>query len=334
MANEAEGAPTRPEVLYHYTDAGGFAGILQYGKLWATDVRFLNDPLELKYAWDHLLVTLEARKTDKPEYSEAYDAVLQAISSTKATDPDAIEDRIFSTSFSEDGDELNQWHRYADEAHGMALGFDFKSRQMLKVPYFHPTADGRLDPVMATIGGTDNQAPFTWAAILQHVRYGEDGREKTIGEILWQIEQICDRNDVGTTAQKLVNSLFRLPLYMSTLALVKKTTYKSELEWRTTIAECFGNSSLAMQHAIAQIPEFSFDAQMPLQTVDVRFRPGGRAGFKPYTEIPFEKSALVKVVIGPNVESLDLAVYTARRMLDRYGFRHTEVVPSEHAYRP
>jgi hypothetical protein len=44
---------------------------------------------------------LEAHKREKPQYSEAYNAVLQAISSAKAVDPDAIEDRIFSTSFSE-----------------------------------------------------------------------------------------------------------------------------------------------------------------------------------------------------------------------------------------
>ncbi len=334
VADEPLGAQIRPEVLYHYTDAGGFAGITQYGNLRATDVRFLNDPLELKYAWDQLLVTLEARKNDKPQYSEAYDAVLQAIVSVKAVDPDSIEDRIFSTSFSADGDELNQWHRYADEARGMALGFDFESIQMRKVPIFHHTPQGQLVPVLATISGTNDQVAMTWPAILQQVRYGDDAREHAIDEVLWQVEKICEENGVGTTAQKLVNSLFRLPLYMSMLALVKKTTYQSEREWRITIAEYFGNSSLAMQKAFAQIPEYSFYANMPLQTVNVQFRPGGRAGFKPYTEIPFEKSALVKVVIGPNVESLDLAVSTARRLLDRHGFRHTEVVPSEHAYRP
>ena len=54
------------------------------------------------------LAALEAAKAEKPEYSEAYDAALQAISMTNAVNPDAIEDRIFSTSFSEDGDELGQ----------------------------------------------------------------------------------------------------------------------------------------------------------------------------------------------------------------------------------
>jgi hypothetical protein len=126
-----------PEVLYHYTDAGGFAAIVQQGLLRATDIRFLNDPLELRYAWEALLAALETAKAEKPDYSEAYDAALQAISMTNAIDPDAIEDRIFSTSFSADGDELGQWRSYAVDAKGMALGFDKESVTMLEVPYFH-----------------------------------------------------------------------------------------------------------------------------------------------------------------------------------------------------
>ncbi len=66
--------PAEHEILYHYTDAGGFAEIVRNRKLWATDIRFLNDPLELRYGWEALLKALETAKTDKPEYSEAYDA--------------------------------------------------------------------------------------------------------------------------------------------------------------------------------------------------------------------------------------------------------------------
>jgi hypothetical protein len=307
MGEASDEVPTRPKVLYHYTDAPGFAGIVQQGELWATDVRFLNDPLELKYAWDEFLSALEAHKKEKPQYSDAYDAVLQAISNVKAINPDAIEDRIFSTSFSEDGDELNQWDRYADHAKGMALGFDSESIQMLKVPYFHHTANGDLDPVLATISGTNDQVPMTWGAFLQQVRYGDAACEKAIGEVLWQVEQICQENGVGTSAQKIVNSIFRIPLYLSMLALVKKTTYQSEREWRITVAEHFGSSSLSMKIALSQVEEYSYYAQGALETIDVRFRPGGRAGLKPYTAISFKKSALVRVVIGSNVESADLA---------------------------
>jgi|KBSMisStaDraftv2_1062788.scaffolds.fasta_scaffold981979_1 hypothetical protein len=34
-------------LLYHYTDAGGLAGIVKDAVLWATDFRYLNDRLEL-----------------------------------------------------------------------------------------------------------------------------------------------------------------------------------------------------------------------------------------------------------------------------------------------
>lgn len=34
---------------YHYTDAQGLLGIIQNGRLWATDIRFLNDPSEAHF---------------------------------------------------------------------------------------------------------------------------------------------------------------------------------------------------------------------------------------------------------------------------------------------
>lgn len=326
-------AKGEPDVLYHYTDAGGFAGIIERCRLWATDIRFLNDPLELRYAWEALIAALETAKRDKPEYSEAYDAALQAISMTNAADPDAIEDRIFSTSFSAEGDDYTQWRMYADDARGMALGFDMDSIGMLKVPYFHHTEGGRLVQMTATVSETNQQVPFVWGGFTQQVTYGDEARQRAIDAVLYQIERSCEKNGEGLLPNRLFNIIHRIPVFMSMLALVKKATYQSEQEWRFTISEHFGSSSLAVKKALGKIEEFKWAAQGALETVDVKFRPGGRAGFKPYTEIPFERSALVKVVIGPNVESRDLAVSTARRLLQRYGFWHTDVVASEHEYR-
>lgn len=36
-----------PERLWHYTNADGFAGVVKSGRVWATDVRFLNDTEEV-----------------------------------------------------------------------------------------------------------------------------------------------------------------------------------------------------------------------------------------------------------------------------------------------
>src|SRR5262245_31729354 len=39
-----------PAVLYHYTTAQGLHGMLTSGRVWATNVGFLNDPSEMRYA--------------------------------------------------------------------------------------------------------------------------------------------------------------------------------------------------------------------------------------------------------------------------------------------
>ncbi|GJO54275.1 hypothetical protein NJB1604_45180 [Mycobacterium marinum] len=332
-ANDSEEGRAEPGVLYHYTDAGAFAAIAEHRKLRATDIRFLNDPLELRYAWEDLFTALEAAKTSKPDYSEAYDAALQAISMVDAVNPEASEDRLFSVSFSERGDDLGQWRSYADDAKGMALGFDTDSIALLEVPYFHHSPEGKLIQMQAIISDTNQQVPFQWGSFTQPVAYGDEARQRAIDVVLWEIEQYCLKNGEGLLPNRLYTLINRVPIFLSKLALVKKKTYESEQEWRFTIPEHLGSSSLSMKKALGKIEEFKWAAQGALETVDVKFRPGGRAGLKPYTEIPFKTKALVRVVIGPNVESRRLALSTARQVLDRYGFRDTEVVPSEHTYR-
>ena len=60
-----------PAVLYHYTSPSGLAGIVERTQLWATDVRFLNDSQELKYAGHDFLSILAARQTEDQWVSEA-----------------------------------------------------------------------------------------------------------------------------------------------------------------------------------------------------------------------------------------------------------------------
>jgi hypothetical protein len=64
--------------------------------------------------------------------------------------------------------------------------------------------------------------------------------------------------------------------------------------------------------------------------VDVKFREGGSAAFRPYVEIPFPKAALMEAIVGPTVDA-EKGIATARRLLGRFGFdiqrsRHQNVV--------
>lgn len=113
---------------------------------------------------------------------------------------------------------------------------------------------------------------------------------------------------------------------------MKHDGFKSEQEWRLTIPEQFPTSTAAQISALLALePDVMWNG-MPKTTVNVRFREGGQALFKPYTSVPFPKSALVEVVLGPNVNA-HLAKPVLRRLLDRHGFCDTKIRPSTMPYR-
>ncbi len=51
-----------PEEIWHYTDANGLTGILQTGKVWATQVSSLNDTLEQRYFGELVHQAVKERK--------------------------------------------------------------------------------------------------------------------------------------------------------------------------------------------------------------------------------------------------------------------------------
>lgn len=108
-------------MLYHYTNDGGLAGIVESGRLWFSDIFALNDPSELRHGLSIAIELLKSRVTTaRPE-------VATFASMFERFDLDAgIEaaGHFFICCFSGDGDDLGQWRAYADNGQGFALGFD------------------------------------------------------------------------------------------------------------------------------------------------------------------------------------------------------------------
>ena len=325
-----------PKVLYHYTSPGGLTGILESSALRATDARFLNDALELKYAWSEFKSTLEERAAEGTQYSEAYRAQLEAMRSANAEDLDLMENRVFSVSLTELPDDVPQWRSYASDGRGVAIGFDSDSIQMLPVPYYRRTETGDFERPetgdLVPLRAVNTGEIITGPAALGKVGYGVKARETAIGQQLWLIGQHCGTNDVGTFDAKVFNCIHLIPIHLSALALVKHEGFQSEQECRLTIPEHFPTGSAGQLAALKNVePTVAWDS-MPVNTVDVQFKEGGPALFKPYTATSFPKPAVVKVVLGPNINA-ELAIPATKRLLDRYGFGHTEIVPSEMSYR-
>jgi hypothetical protein len=104
---------TAPEIVYHYTDLTGFAGILGSGTMWATLSSHLNDDTELLHA------SAELRRVLHAEAAAAYPMFRHMLLPPEALDfeyarQDAIE--VFVASLSSHPDHARQWCMYAREA--------------------------------------------------------------------------------------------------------------------------------------------------------------------------------------------------------------------------
>lgn len=91
LPREAE----EPDVLYHYTDAGGLLGILSasswpvsyqndadvYGsaaKMWASDARYMNDQHELRFGAQRFCHALRAAASDGDALGQAFQQLVEA----------------------------------------------------------------------------------------------------------------------------------------------------------------------------------------------------------------------------------------------------------------
>jgi hypothetical protein len=110
----ADDEPVTARLLYHYTSTDGLVGILERRCLYASDVWFLNDASEVRYAQRRMVERLRER----PELADDLSWLEELLD--VGPRPGRL-DNVFVTSFCEEGDLLSQWRGYA--AGGFAIGF-------------------------------------------------------------------------------------------------------------------------------------------------------------------------------------------------------------------
>jgi len=112
------------EIVWHYTNGEGFLGILQSSTLFATQVAALNDSKETEYATDLFKEAVKqviAEKGDDRDGVAFLEEVLQFVKEEPANPTRGIS-KFFITCFCADGDDINQWSKYA-RGNGFAIGF-------------------------------------------------------------------------------------------------------------------------------------------------------------------------------------------------------------------
>lgn len=315
-----------PGVLYHYTDAAGLLGILEYRELWATETRCMNDAQEVEYAARVVAEDLRtfgeralremgvddvhipnagedladwARRQSEDlqgDITAALGVLLLALSATfkeTVANKHRVGDwlgRAYAACFTGEPDSLGQWRGYAGGS-GYAIGFD-----------------------SARIAAAPSKKDDRVLGRLQKVGYGEAAaREVTISIF----ENLAEQAQEAAKKVKypLVAGVPILRIEAATpdpwvLATVKHEAFESEKEWRLIFAMKDGEDSILHD-----------------------FRPGGVGGILPYLKVTVPDAALVSVTVGPGEES-ELRKLMVGQALRRFGYRDVEVLGSSAPYRP
>lgn len=134
-------------IIYHYTSLDGFMSIMTQRQLWLTDVKAMNDSLEIEW-FNRLLDTKIKHETSAATTPYHVLEILEKFKSCM----------LRACCFSEDdGDTLSQWRAYGEDGHGVAIGFDREklvacanqnNRNIVDIIYDQTAQDGAVMSVV------------------------------------------------------------------------------------------------------------------------------------------------------------------------------------------
>jgi len=312
------------DILYHYTNFGGFSGIIKSQKLWGTDIKYLNDAQELKYSAGlmaeifHSLAqelpdlteeerrecgdffTTEGPDHRDPSYLGPKKHALRAAAWSLAALVDESQPQMpydwkwangYVTCFTTERDSLGQWRGYAG-GDGFAVGFDRAKLAELTYQCWDYKAGNRMEPDGR--GWVDAPIPGP-----RPIFYGDEARAENLNLVQNFLRSRISEKPAAVNYFNFVTEMFNAAgrLCMT----LKDESFQAEKEWRL----------------IAMFAEAS---------ARLNFRQGsyGTGGVVPYIEIGFPRDAIVKVVIGPG-NAPDLRERAVRQMLEANGYAIGEV---------
>lgn len=114
--------------VFHYSTQRGLLGIVNTRSIWATNILYMNDAVELQYAID--LATKQIAIL-KGVMSAQDGTLLEQIDFELGRIPRMRMDGIYVCSFSLHGDQLSRWRGYCPEGNGFSIGIDLVKLQGL-----------------------------------------------------------------------------------------------------------------------------------------------------------------------------------------------------------
>jgi len=196
----------RPRYLFHYTNALGLLGILESGRIWATNSRFMNDPTEITYATGLVRQVMEHELHGKKKrsFAELEETVSELLEKYEANA------KVYISCFCTKGDLLSQWRGYGAVGGGYALGFVGRDMGALEV-----TSSEQPEPILRRVIYDQKQQVLILTNWLRGLSILASERHKTSG------------------AERLNRAWREFLLFLSEcMNCFKDPAYQEEQEWR------------------------------------------------------------------------------------------------------
>jgi hypothetical protein len=277
--------------LYHYTDAGGFLGIIDTRTLWATHFRHLNDREEF-LAGERLiedeaknLISTLGSKTQR-WFVENLLAYHEVKSLSQIAD-------AFIASLSEHGDQLSQWRGYGGGAAGYSIGLTPEKLPLPKVDDDRPDADLALFFVKCIYDEEDYRA-----RVRHELTDVARGFEKFAQETVASTIELATKPDLAKTftGAAIGIAMRRIAAFVPRY---KVEAFKEEREWR-----------------LVAIPMRGKEKKV------IKLRTSGTS-ILPYLPIALceddELIGLTRVLLGPTIDP-QVGKNGARMLLKNYGY--------------
>lgn len=166
--------------LYHYTDATAIKSMLENGKIWLSDIRYLNDHNEYKDGESTIKTIFDQKGASLPPADAT--KIAQNLDSTLSLSKSSY---TFICSLSKGEDLLSQWRGYCPKSGGYALEFEIAKHQDFGVPlhdciYDTPTKTANAESLFelskkVVLQKKGNKSKFfqtTWANIAKFKNSG------------------------------------------------------------------------------------------------------------------------------------------------------------------
>lgn len=118
-----------PNTLYHYTSGDGLLGMFKSQSIWATHIKYMNDPREFRHcielARNSILLNLNLQTSNLGTKITKISELLMANLIDEISNMS-----FYVTCFSEAGDVLRQWRGYSPSGFGYCLGFNPKELEI------------------------------------------------------------------------------------------------------------------------------------------------------------------------------------------------------------